>query len=110
MTKLIVAGGREYKFTEADIQRLNQLLPVDEVVSGCAHGADTEGELWAESHNIPVTRFPALWEKYGKAAGYIRNKIMAKYANAVALFPGGRGTQSMFVEATKAGIKIYDYR
>jgi predicted Rossmann-fold nucleotide-binding protein len=35
---------------------------------------------------------------------------MAQYADAVVLFPGGKGTQSMFDEATKAGIVIFDWR
>ena len=44
-----------------------------------------------------------------KAAGPIRNKEMAEYADAVALFPGGTGTESMFKEAKAADIKIYNY-
>jgi predicted Rossmann-fold nucleotide-binding protein len=34
---------------------------------------------------------------------------MAEYADAVALFPGGRGTASMRKEAEKAGIEVYDF-
>jgi predicted Rossmann-fold nucleotide-binding protein len=34
---------------------------------------------------------------------------MAEYAEAVVLFPGGRGTASMRREAEKAGIQIYDF-
>ena len=35
---------------------------------------------------------------------------MAQYADAVALFPGGIGTKSMYNEAVAAGIVIYDFR
>jgi len=35
---------------------------------------------------------------------------MATYADAVALFPGGKGTSSMRRQAINKGIKIYDYR
>jgi hypothetical protein len=35
---------------------------------------------------------------------------MAKCADAVALFPGGRGTENMYQEALKAGLIIYDFR
>ena len=34
---------------------------------------------------------------------------MAEYADAVVLFPGGRGTAFMRKEAEKAGITVYDF-
>ena len=55
-------------------------------------------------------RFPADWDKHGRAAGPIRNAQMARYADAVALFPGGRGTASMRRVAEKAGITVYEFR
>lgn len=114
--RLIIAGGRAYQLTETDIALLDELrlsrfvAPIEEVVSGMAHGADKCGEDWARSHNIPVKHFPADWKTHGKAAGPIRNKQMAEYADAVALFPGGRGTQNMYEEAKRAGLEIYDFR
>jgi hypothetical protein len=108
--KLIIAGGRSYKLTEADTDRLDALDGVTEVVSGCAAGVDRDGEAWAERKGIPVRRFPADWKRYGRGAGPVRNREMAAYADAVALFPGKRGTESMFEEARKAGIVIYDFR
>ena len=108
--KLIIAGGRNYRFTPSDWSRLDALLGlVAEVVSGAATGADQAGERWAERHGIPVKRFPADWGKHDRAAGPIRNVAMARYADAVALFPGGRGTASMRRVAEKAGITIYDF-
>jgi len=111
--KLIIAGGRDYQLTQSDYDELDKIHakdPVTEVVSGRATGADTCGELWAKSRNIPIVPFSANWGRYGKAAGPIRNMEMAQYADAVALFPGGKGTQSMYDEAEKAGIVIYDFR
>lgn len=109
--KLIIAGGRAYTFTPQDFARLDALLPeVDEVVSGGATGADACGEMWAASHGIPVKCFPADWQKHGRAAGPIRNRTMSLYADAVVLFPGGRGTADMARQARAAGLKIYDFR
>jgi hypothetical protein len=111
--KLIIAGGRDYKFSVDDFLRLEKIHGqhnVTEVVSGKAKGADWYGEYWAYEHQIPIKAFPADWRAHGKAAGPIRNREMAQYADAVALFPGGRGTQSMYDEAMKAGIWIYDFR
>ena len=108
--RLIIAGGRNYMFTGRDFSRLRRLLPIGEIISGGAHGADLCGEAWAFSYDIPVERFLPDWETHGKTAGPIRNREMAEYATAVALFPGGRGTESMRREAIKAGIEIFDYR
>ena len=108
MIAVVVAGGRDYEFTDEDRTRLDA-LPIRELVSGGASGADRGGEQWAESRNIPVKLFPADWKAHGRAAGPIRNRKMAEYADAVVLFPGGRGTASMRKEAEKAGITVYDY-
>ena len=105
---VVIAGGRDYQFTDEDIARLDA-LPIREVVSGGAKGADQCGEDWAKVRDIAVRRFPADWKAHGRAAGPIRNRKMAEYADAVVLFPGGRGTASMRKEAERAGVTVYDY-
>lgn len=110
--KLIIAGGREYWFNDDDIKRLDALhaaTRVTEVCSGAGRGADQCGERWAKSRGIVVKRFPADWDTYGLTAGPRRNRAMSQYADAVVLFPGGKGTWSMRVEAMKARIAIYDW-
>ncbi len=107
---LIIAGGRDYELTVYDYARLEKLRPlVTEVVSGGAPGTDAGGEFWAKQNGIPVKRFLADWKKHGKAAGPIRNREMAEYAHAAALFPGGKGTKSMRAEAVRAGIEIFEF-
>jgi predicted Rossmann-fold nucleotide-binding protein len=127
--KLIIAGGRNYRLTQDDYKILDGLLAnvgVKEVVHGGATGADACGKEWAESRGIPVTPFDPDWDDlshpnaviryrrdgkpYDAAAGPRRNAEMASYADAVAIFPGGRGTQSMYDLAKKAGIMIFDFR
>lgn len=108
--KLIIAGGRDYVFSTEDVKRLDSIPDVTEVVSGGASGADHHGEKWAERKDIPVKKFPADWNKLGNSAGPIRNKQMAQYADAVALFPGGRGTQNMFMNAIRHKLRIFDFR
>jgi SLOG family YspA-like protein len=51
-----------------------------EIICGMASGADTAGKRFGEKHGFPVREFPADWEKHGKAAGYIRNREMARVA------------------------------
>jgi len=106
--KLIIAGGRDYLFSDQDREFLNSLKGITEVVSGAAPGADAQGEEWAESKGIPVRRFPADWKAHGRGAGPIRNVQMAEYADAVALFPGGRGTDSMRREAKRRGLTVFE--
>lgn len=59
-------------------------------------------EEYAFLHQIPFKLFQADWEKYGKAAGPMRNREMAKYANALLAFDKGtKGTQNMIDTARK---------
>lgn len=111
--KLIIAGGRDYIFKPDDPLKLDLLhdeIKITEVVSGGARGADTRGEEWASSLDIPIKRFPAEWNKYGMRAGFMRNAEMAQYADAVVLFPGGKGTDHMYNVAKSYKLKIYDWR
>jgi len=108
--KLIIAGGRDYILNEHDIKKLNAIPGVTEVVSGGATGADSCGEKWAVYRKLPVKIFHAEWGKHGRSAGPLRNKQMAEYADAVALFPGGKGTSNMYMNALKYKLRIFDFR
>jgi hypothetical protein len=110
--KLIIAGGRDKRLTQKDIWELSQLhalYDVMEVVSGGCTGVDQGGEEWAAYGGIPVKVMKADWVKHGKAAGPIRNREMAAYADALAAFAGGSGTENMKLEAKRAGLKVFDF-
>lgn len=119
--RTIIAGGRWYDFSDADIFLLDNLrvrLPITSVISGgCRshrsrepddrfHGADYHGELWAEASGIPLTIHPADWIAYGRAAGPMRNQIMVNAAQCLIAFPGGRGTADVTSRAIKGGLKV----
>ena len=116
--KLVIAGGRDFVPTARDWDRLDSVRitqawkgnPIIEVISGKARGADTFGEEWARRRGIAVAEYPADWDHYGKAAGHIRNNMMAQRADAVLLFPGGSGTANMFQQAVRYGLTIFDWR
>lgn len=107
--RVIVAGGREVRDYEIVPRAIEASgFEVTELVSGGASGVDTLGEHWANTHGIPVARFTANWQKHGRAAGPIRNRQMAAYAQALIAIPtGGRGTANMIHEATAFGLKIF---
>ena len=91
--RVIICGSRE--FDDYDLlkekcdfylsRKINQGSRVI-IVSGCARGADQLGERYAQERGLEVLRFPANWDKYGKRAGYLRNKSMADVANACIAF------------------------
>lgn len=86
------------------------LIPITEVVSGTQRGGDRIGEYFAKLYNIKVKKFPPNWNKYGKSAGYIRNKKMAEYADACIALPGGNGTNMMCQLAKEYNLKLKDLR
>ena len=91
MEKIILAGSRQFQNYKRLCQVCSQeiILPV-EVISGGAIGADQLGELYAKLQGHKLRRFLPNWAKYGKAAGPIRNQLMADYADRAILFWDGR--------------------
>ena len=108
--KLIIAGGRHHHLSPSDYEQLQQIKGVKTVICGGATGVDADAKQWAEQQGISVKVFEADWQSYGKMAGPLRNRQMADYADALAIFPGGKGTDSMFEEARKRDLKIFDFR
>ena len=82
---------------------------ITSVVSGCARGADQLGERWAQQEGLEVTRFPAEWDRDGRAAGYMRNERMAREADAlIAVWDGrSRGTGHMISMAKRWGLRVW---
>ena len=113
--KIIIAGGRD--FSDYDMLRsevdtfLSDFDSQDEieVISGCAKGADRLGERYGVSTGCLVKYFPANWEKYGKRAGYIRNREMAEYANMCVVFWDGksRGSKNMIDTAKELDLDTH---
>ena len=119
--KVIIAGSRHldrYDFVSQAMSTFcarpglrdsGHFVVVDEVVSGHCKGPDLMGERWAELHQVPVRVFPAAWNKHGRAAGPIRNREMAAYADALVLIWDGvsRGSANMLKEATARNLEVF---
>ena len=109
--RILVCGGRDYNNqseVEYQLGGIHNETPIKHVIAGAANGADTLAVRWAKDEHIKVTEFPANWKKYGKRAGYIRNKNMLEQGNPdmVVAFPGGRGTEMMCRLADDAGVCV----
>lgn len=107
--KTIIAGSRTFTdFKLLCISMASVDWEVSEVVSGDARGADKLGEKWGHATHLPVTHFPADWNRHGRGAGHIRNAEMAKYADALVAFWDGksRGTKGMIDYAAKLGLRV----
>lgn len=112
--RIIVAGGRDFRYRDiAFVCLAKHVKQGDTVISGHARGADIIGEMYARTHNIDLELHSADWNRYGKAAGRIRNSQMADVADKLIAFWDGksRGTKHMISEAKKKGLEliVYDY-
>lgn len=112
--RILVCGGRDFCDQEFEYKILDMInVPgeVSMIIEGGAAGADTLAKNWAISRGISFTEFKADWKKYGKAAGYIRNKQMLVEGkpDLVIAFPGGIGTQNMIEQTKKAGIRVKSF-
>ena len=118
--KIIIAGSRKLgRHTDKELVWLvadaviksGWRHQISEVVSGHARGVDLAGEFWADSAYIKTTTFPADWEAFGKAAGHMRNELMADYADAlIAIWDGSsRGTRDMIKRMKDRNKPAYVY-
>lgn len=115
--KIVIAGSRTITDERPVWERIDawlegkSILPESvEVYCGCAKGADMIGLRWAESRGAQIRRFPADWERHGRAAGMLRNLDMVQAKpDWVLVFVDkpldeSRGSAHMVAAAREAGI------
>ena len=113
--RIVICGGRDYIDEDVIYSTLNRAhskLDITELAHGGARGADTIGGKWATAVGIPVKVYMADWNKWGKAAGHIRNKTMLEdfKPDMVIAFPGGRGTANNIMTAKSLGIRVVEIK
>lgn len=110
--KLAIIGSRT--FTDSDkAWEVFKALPfynqVTHIVSGGAKGADSIAELLAKwSGKEMIIHYPD-WDKYGKQAGFIRNRLIINDSDCVLAFWDlkSKGTLNSITLATKKGIPVH---
>jgi hypothetical protein len=85
------------------------------IIEGEQRGADLLARKVAEDLGLVVEPYPADWDKYGKAAGPIRNRVMLDEGkpDLVLAFhhdlSASKGTANMVKQARAAGVPVVVY-
>lgn len=107
---LAIVGSRtftNYNKLKQSITDNFDITTITQIISGGAIGADTLGERFAIENNIETIILKPEWDKYGKSAGYRRNKDIIDKCDTVIAFWNGKspGTQHSINIATKLNKK-----
>jgi YspA, cpYpsA-related SLOG family len=104
----LFCGSREWTDRERIRRDLESLPEGSVVIEGGARGADRIARTEARGLGLHVATVAALWERYGRSAGYRRNEAMARLRpNLVYAYPlGGPGTARMIELAEAAYIPV----
>jgi len=110
--RLLICGDRNWSDGNAIREVIKSFNPTI-IIEGEAKGADTLARLSANAMGIETLKFPADWQKYGRAAGPIRNSQMLKEGNPDVVvgfhykIDESKGTRDMLTRAKRAGKATY---
>lgn len=105
----VVCGGRNYQDADTVHNELDRFPGLELIINGGCSGADALATNYAFNRGIGRHIVDADWEKYGRAAGPIRNRAMLDLdPDIVIAFPGGRGTANMIKAAIEAGYVVVE--
>ena len=114
--KIAVVGSRSFEdYTLFEKVMKTYLSEFDNVafVSGGAKGADALAQRYAEENGVEMIVFKPEWSRYGRGAGYVRNKQIWQEADrGIAFWDGkSKGTQHSFKLAheLEKPLQVYDY-
>ena len=74
--RILICGDRDYKDWMQVRKYLDTISRTAIIIHGGAKGADSIAGNLATYLNMKVIKYPADWDKYGKAAGVLRNQQM----------------------------------
>lgn len=124
--RVIIAGGRDVP-SEWAYQMVREAIAaftaggqrrVAMIINGGAGGIDAAARrLWREvfkgrEDNCGLVTVTAAWKTHGRAAGPIRNRLMAQGADALIAIWDGKspGTKNMIETAKAAGLEVFVHR
>lgn len=117
--KVLITGGRDWS-DEAAVRKELAALPAGSILvhGACPRGADAIADSIARDIGFEIRRYPADWNRHGRAAGMIRNGDMIKAEHPDAdgcniqvafAFPtvSSRGTWDCVRKLRKAGVRVF---
>ena len=109
MIRVAVVGNRNYANLERVSNFIKSLPRGTVIISGGANGVDFSAEYQALMEQRPVFIFRPDWDKYGKAAGYMRNILIVDNCDLVVAFWDyqSKGTKHTIDIAKEKGIPVY---
>jgi len=117
--KLLVCGDRDWPWTykQAILDILRTLTsPGDIIIHGACRGVDLIAKQCAKELGLEERGYPADWNRYGLAAGPIRNQEMLDKERpdlVLAFHPDlsmSKGTRDMVQRAKNAGVTVRWFR
>ena len=93
--RLAIVGSRTFSDYALLKKTLDEYKNISKIISGGARGADKLGEKWAKENNIETLIFLPDWNKYGRAAGVIRNRDIVSNSDTVIAFQDGKSTGTL---------------
>ena len=100
--RLAIIGSRHCP--PIDIAAHLKYIP-DTIVSGGAMGADTYAKEFAQKHNLKLVEYLPEYDKYGRQAPLVRNRLIVDNCDCLIAFWDGtsRGTKYTLDYANKVG-------
>jgi hypothetical protein len=110
--RVLVCGGRKYAdkaHVFAALDAVYRKHGITLIIEGGAPGADRLARAWAIARGVPHETCEADWDRYGHAAGTLRNAAMLVRFNpqAVVAFAGNGGTADMIQRAEAAHVPVW---
>lgn len=109
--KVLVCGDGNWNDFDIIRQELSNFNSDTIIIHGAAKGADSISGYIADELGFEIKTYPAEWNKYGKAAGPIRNKKMLDERPDLVLafhsnIQSSKGTKHMIKIAKNAGVNV----
>lgn len=113
--RVLICGDRHWTDEFLINMVLNTMPPGTVIIHGAAPGADKIAGRIAEAMGLTVEPYPAEWDKYGNAAGPLRNQRMLDEGKPTEVHAfhsdlrRSKGTKDMLRRAKRAGLPIAIY-
>lgn len=110
--RILVCGSRDWTDSNTIYQKLSRYPDNTIIIHGAARGADRLAGAAAKCLGMPVVEFPADWDRYGRAAGPIRNQQMLDEGKPDLVIAcsddleNSKGTKDMVTRSLKAKLPV----